>query len=1036
MKYFTKKQILKLAIGLPLLIGGTIGATIGLKIGVGMLETYQNSIRDVLSPATTLVSEEKSNATKANGIAMAKQICREGTVLVKNSNNTLPLGKDVKKVNVFGHGSVDWVVGGSGSGQVAKESGVSRTTILPALENCGIKYNTALSDYYLSFNSSDINSRSSLKTYYKDFYLLVEPKISEYQSILNESKSFSNTALVVISRTAGESEDPPRIQYKTKYSADTSRHYLQISTEEEELLKWVGNNFENVVVLINSTNCMELGFLDTIPGLDSCLVCGTSGNNGAEGIVQVLMGSMKNEEGDEISVSPSGRLSDIYPYSFDYNINVNHSGLENVNHYTDAGNIYPVTVSGRNAGISHSTAPSYVDYLENIYVGYKWFETADAEGYWNKAPYSGYEKVVQYPFGYGLSYTTFDWSIKSVEPAVGSKVTNKDTIKITMSVKNTGNFSGKDVIQAYLTAPYTKGGIEKSYVNLVGVYKTIELDPNKESTDFVLEIKVSDFESYDCYDKNNNGFKGFELEKGEYQIKLMTNSHVIKDVNLLGTPNSKGILKFNVDNTIKVEKDEITDKTVKNLFTGDSAIDGDSIDGSSEGVDIKNYISRASFPAISTNKVNDRKIGEMSKAHNLYTVKEAQDWDKATGNDAFGNPINTNKPKWGVGTKQALFKGNIATELGLELGADYNDPRWEAVLDAVPFAEAYTVMNSRTLGKGQTINSVGHNASFYDYDGPAQINSFNSAKKPGTGYPNATVLAQTFSPNLAYQYGLSFATDMATQGTDGVYGFGCNIHRSPFQGRNYEYLSEDAYLTGIILQNEVKGLNNKGKYCFLKHLALAETEYEREAMYVYVTEQALREIYLKPFKMAIQNEGCVGLMTSYNRIGSTWCGCSEALIEGVIRHEYGFNGAIITDYSDHNEYMNHGGSFRAGGNFGMACTLVSSPGFSNLGISTSSSGRLQNRLRDALHQVLYTWLAPQYKSSIYVPSDGDIDSSVSSLTIDGWFWLEPIVDLEHGGRSLKIFVYGLLTIGFYFVIRPFPPKLDEDRKKKTIKEAK
>ena len=1010
--YWNKKRIITGSILTPLMLAFAIGLGIGNKF----LYSIEGTITGFLCPPVKI--EQLSDNNAAEGFDLAKQVVQEGAVLVKNDDNTLPLNSSNKKINVFGHGSVDWIIGGSGSGQVIKESGIDNILFFDALDHYGVEYNTELKDMYTRFYAP-IGTADSLHQFYQAYYKLYEPSISDTSyytsSLLNNAKNFSDTALVVISRRAGETNDPPREQYKAKpVSTDSSRHYLEISTEEEGMLRYVGENYNHVVVIINSTNAMELDFLKTIPGLDACLIVGATGTRGAEQIPYILYGD---------NAYPSGRTVDTYPYSFKYNVNYGYTGLENIHHYANGSNLYPHGVS-RNAGVEYTDSPSYVDYAEGIYVGYKWFETADAEGYWDNAPYNGYDNVVQFPFGYGLSYTTFSWEVTEISPAIGSSITNETEISIKVNVKNTGEFfKGKDVVEAYITAPYTPGGIEKSYVSLVGVQKTIELAPGEES---VVELKINakEFESYDCYDANNNGFKGYELEEGTYQLKLMSNAHTIKKVKMNGSSDVDAIINYEVDDDILVRNDEVTGNDVKNRFTGEDAEGGVSIDGSDSNSNI-NYIHRNKFNEINLDTFvapSDRDITPNVSKWNIYDKSEADEWDNRT-TDIFGNPIPNVAPSWNVDSgnpKYKLYNNGIPTELGLKLGKDYDDPDWESVLDSITFSEAVSVLNSGSFGSS-AMSSIGKPKT-YDYDGPSQVRSFNAGSDPGTGFPCASVVAQTFSTDLAYKFGLNYGKEMSAKGVDGAYAFGCNIHRSPFQGRNYEYLSEDGMLSGLLLSSEVRGLYNTGKYSFLKHLVVAECEHEREAMYTWLTEQSLREIYLKPFQIATQTSHLVGIMSSYNRLGGIWTGGSEHLIEGVLRHEWGFKGAIDTDYADHPQFMNGAHSLRAGGNLCMA-TSISQNGHATP--TTSSGARIQLRMREAVKQILFMTLTVKYQNQQYNINGDPNEQIISYQSLASWVWWKPAL------TALDIAVGAGILIGLYLIFVPKPKK-----ETKPNKEAK
>ena len=967
------------------------------------------------------------NEARKGGQELSEQIIKEGSVLVKN-NGVLPLSSDaVSQVNVFGHASIDWVYGGSGSGQVLPENNNPAENIdfLKALELYGVSYNQGLISMYRKF-AAPFGDIGSINNNYDAFYRLAEPRISDTNyyttALLNDAKNYSSTAFVVIGRHAGETEDPTRVQYKVNAnpSVDTSRHYLEISTEEEEMLKYVGANYENVIVIINSTNAMELDFVDTIPGIDACLVVGATGTQAAKAIPSVLWGE----------VSPSGRFTDTYAYDMASNINFKRTSAAGIGHYTGASDVYP-TGAGSNAGGTRREAPAFIDYIEGVYLGYKWYETADAEGIWdtysreildendNKITVTGYESVVQYPFGFGLSYTSFEWTVESLSLANGSEINRESEITITLSVSNVGSVAGQDVIEVYLTPEYKRGEIEKAHVNLVAFAKTGTINPGEKQT-LTISVDVEDLACYDAYDLNHNGNKGYELDAGSYQLKLMTDSHNVKTVNFTGgATGAPGIITYNVSQTINFLVDNVTGNPVTNKFTGADAIDGVSIDGSDSGQNI-GFISRANFPdPYAIADVENREMADNVKEHNEYSKEAASNWDNAE-TDIFGNPVNNASVEWGKSAGRVEYDGIVynergnalvyangkVTELGLLLGSDYNHPLWDVVLSQITFSEAIELIHAGNFGNA-ALPSVGK-PKLTDHDGPSQVRSFNAGAQRGTGFPCTTVLGQTWNQSLAYSFGINYGKEMGVQGIamDGTYGFGANLHRSAWGGRNYEYFSEDGFLAGTMLAEQVRGLTNTGKYCYLKHLVLYETEHERDSMYTWCTEQALREIYLKPFKKAIQDGGCVGIMSSYNRIGNVWTGGSEALIQGVIRDELGFCGTVVTDYVDSwsVEYMSIEDAVRAGGdiNLGMR-TNVLDTGF-------DATNRIQNQAKEVCHHVLYMFLSPIAANAEYNESD-DVEQITVGSVIEPWEWWKlAVIDLD-------IIVGVICLYWLYFILR-------------------
>ena len=949
------------------------------------------------------------NQARQGGQELSKQIVQEGSVLVKN-NGVLPLDRDeVLQVNVFGHASVDWVWGGSGSGQVVPENNNASENIdfLKALKLYQVDYNEDLSNMYTRFQAPQ-STVDSINLGYSEVYKLAEPSLGNAsfysEQLLDDAKKYSDTAFVVIGRRAGETEDPTRVQYKAGLATDNSRHYLEISTEEEELLNYVGANYDKVIVIINSTNAMELDFLDTIPGIDACLVVGATGTRGAEAIPSVLYGE----------VSPSGRFTDTYAYDMASNVNFKRTGATGTGYYTNGSELYP-TGAGSNAGVFSGnrktrTAPAFIDYIEGVYLGYKWYETADVEGIWaeysrdildendQKKTVTGYDAVVQYPFGYGLSYTEFNWVVDSITLADGSEINRDSEIVITLSVENVGSVPGKDVIEVYLTPEYKAGQIEKPHVNLVGFAKTATINPGEKQV-IAITLDVDDFACYDAYDLNNNGNKGYELDAGKYELKLMTDSHNVKNVDFAtGAKNTPGVITYKVSETINFKTDKVTGNEVKNLFTGEDAVDGASLDGSDSNQNI-GFITRANFPdPYEITDVEGRAMTDNVKLHNEYSKSAASDWDNAT-TDIFGKPVNNSTPVWGkpagvlehdgvsyadslgADGKAKVYMNNKITSLGLALGSDYNHPLWDVVLDQITLAEAVNVVRAGNFGNA-AIDSVGK-PKLTDHDGPAQVRSFNAGSARGTGFPCVTVLGQTWSKSLAYSFGINYGKEMGTQGIamDGTYGFGANLHRSAWGGRNYEYFSEDGFFAGSMLAEQVRGLTNTGKYCYLKHLILYESEFERDSVYTWCTEQALREIYLVPFEMAIQDGGCVGIMSSYNRIGNVWTGGSEALIQGIIRNEFGFNGTVVTDYVDSwsTSFMSIEDAVRAGGDINL--------GQRNSGLDTGfdDSNRIQNQVKETCHHVLYMFLSPIQANAEYNESD-DVEQIVVGTVIQTWYW--------------------------------------------------
>ena len=1003
-KKLLTKKIINVSIAVLLIVIVVVGLSIGNHYA---FDIYAANLTTFLCDNGQSDSESAEQA-KASGNELAQQIVEEGAVLVKNDDGCLPLSKSTKKVNIFGYKSIDWVYCTTGSAGYPTDSSQTVYSITEAIEDYGYSYNTKITDFYKSWNTPwGYQSTLGCKNYL--FYRLFEPKLSEYQDIFDDSKSYSDTAIVVISRWAGESQDIPHTQFKYKYDQDNSRGYLTISTEEETLLKAVGAAFDKVVVIINSTNTMQLDFMDTIPGLDACLVVGGTGLEGGKALPKLLWGD----------ATPSGRLADTYARKLEYHYTHYQMSNDHVQVYQGAPSSSKTMTGISRTNWNRNVTP-YVDFVEGIYVGYKWFETADAEGYWDRDPYNGYTNVVQYPFGYGLSYTDFTWEVTKCSIENGSSIKDNQEITYEVKVTNVGTVSGKDVVEVYLTAPYTKGGIEKSSVKLVGFAKTPELAPGLSAT-LTITVDTSDFKSFDDYDKNNNDFAGYELEEGTYQLKFMENCHTLKE-DMVGA----NTFEYKVDSTILIETDEVTGNTVTTLFTGDNAVDGISIDGSNVDQNIE-FLTRESFNALPTSNftarawtsklaVSDGKSNAV--LCNAYSTTQADEWDNATGKDAFDNEINTTAPTWGKNSNLKVMENGKLTDLGRKLAADYNAEEWDALLDQVKFSEAVEIMDSSSAYLRPNFTSVGLNEKYKDAETSAQVNGF--AGSTATGFPIETVTAQTWNTALALAFGKAIANEMNVLGFDGGYSPGANIHRDPYGGRNGEYCSEDGFLTGKIVANIVKGYTVSGKYAFVKHFAANDSEFARVGVYTWMREQALRENDLRAFEEVVKNGKGIALMTSFNRVGATWAGGNEALIQGVLRNEWGFNGMIITDMIENDKYMDGAQAIRAGGNYmlgGNGATKTTM-----LPSESKSSARLQNRLRESAKEVIYATIVPLYENENYNESADASDVIVSYPSKSAYEWWKPTL------VSVEIIIYCLLAYGVFWLVFPSKSLIEEFKK--------
>ena len=757
--------------------------------------------------------------------AMAQELVQEGAVLLKDQNNALPLAEGTA-VNLFGYGSVDPIYGGSGSGASDTSSNIDLVT---GLTNAGFTVNQELVDFY---KKSGV-SRAAQKGFEGSNFTPAEVPAAQYtDTLLQNAKAFSDVAIVTISRVGGEGGDLPQDMYAAGYSkTDDGKHYLELTKDEEDLLALIkAQGFGKVIVLINSSNAMELGFLED-DSIDAALWIGSLGSTGFNAVGEILSGK----------VNPSGRLSDTYAYD-----------LTTAPAYWNAGDF-------TYANLKHH----YVEYAEGIYVGYRFYETRYVDNTTGVCDEAAYAKAVQYPFGYGLSYTTFEQSIADY------KATDS-AIEMTVEVKNTGAVAGKDVVQVYYTAPYTIGGIEKSHVVLAGFAKTSLLQPGA-SEKVTVTFAPEDMASYD-----ETGAKAYVLEAGTYQIKLMNNAHEVIDQR-----------EYEVPATI--------------TYSGDNARSTDLVAATNEFEDvaqgqIKQYVSRADWQGTLPTTRTD------GKTASAETVAAKENTPVYENNDS----------------DQPITIADHGLTLEDMTGLDYDDPKWNDLLEQLS-VDDMTNMISNGGWSTPEVASVGKPAT-NDLDGPAGINSLVSSLK-GVSFPSEVIVGSSWNTDLAQRFGTAFGAEAAANHVVGLYAPGMNIHRTPFSGRNFEYYSEDGLLSGKMGAAMVQGVGSQGVYTYIKHFALNDQESNRLSISVWANEQSIREIYLKPFELSVKEGGTTAVMSSYSRLGNTWAGASKALLTDVLRNEWGFHGMVVTDSAMGNtSWMDINLALRAGGDM-MLCLM-------------------------------------------------------------------------------------------------------------------
>ena len=803
---------------------------------------------------------------RAEATIFAKEIEEQSIVLLKNDKNALPMSTN--KLNVFGYGSGDrgFIHQGGGSGRTSE---YARTSFYDSLTASGIELNPSLVSFYNSFNYNRYSDSTIASLQFRNYEL--DPTVYP-QNFFKEAAKFSPYAAVVFSRPATEKLDIPSVSYDRYGAIDSSRTALALSNNEIYLLNSVVASFKNVIVLLNSGNAIEASFADDSE-IQAVLNIGYPGNTGCKAVGDILLGN----------VNPSGRSVDTFVYDTMSN---------------------PASINcGEKGNHVLSNGASYVDYAESIYVGYRYYETWFEENERNEREYS---RVVAYPFGSGLSYTEFSWDLlesKFIEPddttsqiPNGARIENDGKLSFSLWVENTGTKAGRDVVELYSRPPYTKGGIEKSAVNLVGYAKTSLLEPGKGEL-VNIEVPLKDLSSYDCYDRNLNGFIGYELEAGDYLLSFRKNAHV--DHPLMGKATSSFAFSIGGDG-LRYDKDEVTGTEIKNLFTTTS----------NETSGAHSEIHEDESPAsLSIDGETDQNITYLTRSDIASTFpKEKATRSLSKGiSDTYGihSPTTQNVHPKEFGTREI----KSITEA---FGKDYDDEIYEKLVYSCNSGELINFVQHS--GFGTPALSAIEKPRCLDLDGPCGINTTVLSSSPGNAasYPSASTIAQSWDKELCYQYGSSVANEALALGVNGWYAPGANIHRSPLSGRNFEHFSEDPLLAGTSAAYVVMGAKDGGLYAYVKHLAADENETGTNGQYHFLTEQALREIYARPFEIAVKKGRANALMLSKNRIGYTRAAGSSVLIQDLLRKEWGFQGAVITDYYVGGNVMDADEAIRAG----------------------------------------------------------------------------------------------------------------------------
>lgn len=857
-----------------------IGEAIDFKLSAGelggLMDTLFGSQRPIYSDEVTSVYPTQKATNKAEAFANAQEVnlklAEEGFVLLKNENAALPMNKGAR-ISVFSKNSVNLSYGGSGSGGFDTSN---NKNLYESLNDAGFVTNPTLKSFYESSQSGPVRTANSSDLDNGDNQKIAtaETPQSKYtDAVRNSYADYSDAALVVITRIGGEGFDLPRYQGDSEGAVSVDSHYLELDQNEIDLLTAVTDGtFKRVVVVFNTPSSFEVTFLKDsayaafADKIDAAVWIGFTGSNGITALGEILNGD----------VNPSGRLVDTWAADFTKNPSFVNFGT----------GCLPDTTDKYDGGMYYS-----VDYEEGIYVGYRYYETrgeTDGEDWYNAN--------VVYPFGYGLSYTTFDWTVGD---ASASEIELGTTITVPVTVKNTGSVAGKDVVQLYASAPYTLGGIEKAHKVLVGFAKTKLLQPGESET-VTASFDPYSAASYDYRDANSNGFSGYELEAGEYTLYVSRNAH-----------ESEKAIALNLAADVQIGTDPTTDSEVVNRYT-------DSEDFLDSDWQLDTMLSRADWEGTwPTPQTAQQHAG----TDRLYEEIRSEEHNNPTDFDSEEYPWFGEEPTL---TLRDLLPSAEAE--GYEPVVSYDDERWEELMMGCDEEEMIALINN---GAYHTLamESVGLPATIHG-DGPSGFTCFMSKEQVnGTcQYVSEPVMASTWNINLMNELGEAIGEegtigDKATgQPYSSIYASGVNIHRSPFGGRCSEYFSEDPFISGMMGAAEVQGIQSRGVLPTVKHFVANEQETHRSigGDLSWLSEQALREIYLKPFEYTVKLGETRGIMTSFNRIGTRWTGGDYRLLTEILRNEWGFNGLVICDFNTIPQYMIPCMMFYAGGSLDLA----------------------------------------------------------------------------------------------------------------------
>ena len=819
------------------------------------------------------------------------QMVEDGQVLLKNENGALPLASDERDVTFLGLGTIDYVRGGGGSGQSNSTS--YALDWVQAFEQKGFHVNSKTIDLYENLFAAQGGQHDNAAS-----GGLLEADMSYYsKSVTSTFNAFGDVAFVAISRFGRENMDTPTNNVDGHSNPDD--HYLQLDDNEHALIKMAKENFGKVVVLLNSSMIMEIPELvapvDTEYGVDAILWVGGIGDQGTLAAAEIITGE----------VNPSGRTVDIWYSDFKADPTWTNAG--------DMSQNFDENGERMNAWLTYEDGTtslfSDVEFREGIYYGYRFYETKadDMNAAEEGSGDAWYKEAVLYPFGYGLSYTDFEWELI---PSEDEMVITAPNQVLTMKVKvtNVGSVPGKDVVELYATTPYYEGGIEKASAVLMAFDKTKLLAPG-ESQELTLSFNAQDMASYDWEDINENDFYGYELEAGDYVLSARRNSHekVLEETYTIG----EGIL---------CETDLVTGEEIHNVFEDDFITVRDDL--------LDNMISRADGleqPAAQTAEERvledwEASILDAENTYYPYNDEEGQPWyvSEVPAGWTQGAPTDV---------QPAMLAGKVYTEPTVEDGVataadDEASQLWDSYMNSLSWED----LTALVLGGESGV------------DGPVQFG--------GTCWQSTPMAAATWNKELVAKQGVMYGNQALLVGYVAWRGPGTNIHRTPFNGRVFEYYSEDPMLTATMAALIVDGCQSKGVNCYAKHMFANVQEFNRAdygGVCTFATEQVFREIYLRSFEWMVKYGHSAGMMTSFNRVGYVVNSNNWAVHEDLLRGEWNFGGSTITD-AWAKDFVSQDLMVRAGDD----TVLGDDPSFKN----TLTRGEWDASLRDGMGDVL------------------------------------------------------------------------------------